>query len=1292
MSQFGRTALKWPFESKDIDKFLLSFARFRETLTTALTIDHTQEVVGMSQEQVLSQLPVAKYASYDAYADEHDTRCHPKTRVDLRKDIMSWAEDPEGPRIFWLNGMAGTGKSTISRTLAQAFADRGCLGGSFFFKRGERDRGSAAQLFTTLCSQLIAWKPALAPHVRAAMDADRTVTTKSLRDQFGKLILSPLGKLEEQLAEKITVVFVIDALDECERDDEITEVVHLLSQAKVLSTLILRTLITSRPEIPIRLGFHQIGGNYQDLILHDVPKPVIEHDIAVFFDDRLEQVRDRYNSTCREERRLPPDWPGSDATQSLVQMAIPLFIFAATVCRFVEDRAWNDPAGQLSKILQYTPATSATGQHAELDKLDMTYRPVLDQLIIGRSQATQKALADEFKRVVGPIVLLAEALSIPSLARLLDIRENELDRRLDSLHSVFSVPSSGERPVRMLHLSFRDFLVDSDKRDHNPFWINERVVHEQIASKCLELLTSSGHLKKDICNVKRFGAMRAEVEPSVVDKCLPAEVRYACLYWVQHLEQSRMALTENHPAYKFLTQHFLHWLEALSLLGKISEGIAMINSLRALVNPTSDQKLDAFLYDANRFILNYRSIIDLCPLQLYASAMIFTPQESIIRGLFKHHASELISTLPNVDLTWDACLQALEGGGGRVNVVLFSPDGKLIASGSEDATIYLYQAATGELRHTLEGRRTTNYGLVFSPDSKTIALVRAGNSVCLWDTITGALRCQFEVHTGWTNIAAFSPDSKIIALALGSQGIRLYNIATSELQDLPNHDTSANAVSFSPNGKTIASAFDDNMIRLWDPSTGKLQRTLRGHSDSVKDVTFSPDGKVMASRARDSTVRLWDTSTGETRYIFSGSMLDPVYAGGLILFSPNSMIFAILGGGLHGACLWDATTGKLQHTLEPEDGSQIKAIAFSPDSKTLASALSNKTVCLWDAATGKTQHTLEGHTSPVHTIAFSPDGRLIASGSSDEMVRLWDTSIVGTPQQAIERSSRHVEGVLFSPDGKIVLSAAWDRILRLWDTTTGALRHKLDDNAHTIDLTAFSPNSTMIASVPYDRTVRVWSVSTGALHHTLKGQGASVEAITFSPDSRIIASASSDRKIRLWDTSTGALRHTLKDNEDDCTKLMFSPDGKTFASMSENCKAIRLWDVMTGELQHKLESNSGPFDIMAFSPDSEEIASVLDYTIRIWGVATGAVRLTLEGHENVIEDVAFSPDGNIIASAARDDTVRLWDAVRGGLLSKLILPYFISQISFNDDGRFIKTEYGLINVCSAVDQSSNAEH
>jgi hypothetical protein len=192
-----------------------------------------------------------------------------------------------------------------------------------------------------------------------------------------------------------------------------------------------------RPELPIRLGFTVFKGKYQDLVLHEIPKPIIEHDIAAFLHSRFAEIRDGYNALYGgSKQELLREWPGPEAVNSLVQMAVPLFNFAATVCRFIQELGW-DPCRQLAKVLQY----QSRAYQSEIDKLDATYRPVLDRFLVG-SEAAKRSVVDKFRVVVGSIVLLAEPLSIRSLARLLDIQEDFVFHQLQPLHSVLSVPAS----------------------------------------------------------------------------------------------------------------------------------------------------------------------------------------------------------------------------------------------------------------------------------------------------------------------------------------------------------------------------------------------------------------------------------------------------------------------------------------------------------------------------------------------------------------------------------------------------------------------------------------------------------------------------------------------------------------------------------------------------------------------------------------------------------------------------------------------------------------------------------
>ena len=332
--------------------------------------------------------------------EEHNGTCLANTRVELQHQIMEWAKNRDGKHIFWLRGMAGTGKSTIARTVARSFADKGQLGASFFFKKGEGDRGNASRFFTTLAMDLMAHIPGLRPGIRRAIDAEPAIAEKALKDKFIKLILQPLSETKQTSLQNMEFVVIIDALDECKREEDIRAILRLLEQTKDIKPASLRVFVTSRPELPIRLGFKQMSdGTYRDLILHEVARNTIERDITLFLEYELVKIR--------EQRSVDASWPEEGHIQTLVNMAVPLFVFAATVCRFLAEANGN-PRRRLNDILKYDAE--------EISKQDVTYLPVMNHLFSGHGEREKEKLSIEFRNIVGSIVVLETPLSIISLA------------------------------------------------------------------------------------------------------------------------------------------------------------------------------------------------------------------------------------------------------------------------------------------------------------------------------------------------------------------------------------------------------------------------------------------------------------------------------------------------------------------------------------------------------------------------------------------------------------------------------------------------------------------------------------------------------------------------------------------------------------------------------------------------------------------------------------------------------------------------------------------------------------
>lgn len=412
----------------------------------------SNKLLEMDTKLVLSKLPVAAGLRWDSYHQDHNAFCLPNTRVDLLSQIQDWALDGTAKPIFWLNGMAGTGKSTISRTLARSFSNKGYLGASFFFKRNERDQDSLAKFFTTLAADMTVRHPSTSSIINKNLASDASLISKTILVQFEKLVFDPLSRT---LTEK-PIVFIVDALDECGRHEDIKLIIHLFAQLQEKPMRSIRIFLTSRPDLPSRLGFKAIEGSYQDIILHRVPTDVISHDISLFVKHTLSKIRDEFNASVPESRKLADSWPIQDDVDELASMAIPLFIFAATVCLFIADRNCGTPRELLKEVLEFQ-ATQAL----ELDQRHKAYRPVWEKPINGKMAIRREEILEQFRQIVGTIIVVAYPLTTASLAALLDMPLDTIEGTLDLLHSVLQVPKDSASAIRLLHLCFRDFLTGS---------------------------------------------------------------------------------------------------------------------------------------------------------------------------------------------------------------------------------------------------------------------------------------------------------------------------------------------------------------------------------------------------------------------------------------------------------------------------------------------------------------------------------------------------------------------------------------------------------------------------------------------------------------------------------------------------------------------------------------------------------------------------------------------------------------------------------------------------------------
>ncbi|KFA81347.1 hypothetical protein S40288_10367, partial [Stachybotrys chartarum IBT 40288] len=553
---------------KDLENIQSNTSDMKERIRTihSVTSDFDQKLV-------LDRLAIAEGASFKSQTDENFT-CLANTRVELLEQILQWVHDPNAKPIFWLNGMAGTGKSTISRTIASSLNQPRYLGASFFFKRGEADRGNVSRLMTTI---------------------------------------------------------------------------------------------------------------------------------------------------VREERKLPPDWPGNSEIKALMSITTPLFISAVTACRFIADRTYH-PERSLKDILEHQGKSANSGYGA-------TYLPVLHRQIDGLSRNRKDEVIQRFRHIVGTIITLANPLSTSALAQMLDVPQDIIDVRLDMLHSVLYVPDSPKSPIRLLHLSFRDFLVDPTTRNETPLWIDEKQMHHDIAINCLRVMKA--RLRMDICDMRNPGIARSAISRQSIADCIPQALEYSCLHWT----------LEGHS-------------------GPVHSVVFSPDST-LVASGSGDQTVRLWRADTGQ------------PVQMLEGhnrsvwSVVFSPDSTLVASGSRDRTVRL----------WRADtgqpVQTLKGHSDWVTSVVFSPGSTLVASGSYDQTVRLWRADTGQPVQMLKGHSSSVSSVVFSPDSTLIASGSRDQTVRLWCADTGQPVQTLKGHSDWVTSVVFSPGSTLVASGSDDRTVRL---------------------------------------------------------------------------------------------------------------------------------------------------------------------------------------------------------------------------------------------------------------------------------------------------------------------------------------------------------------------------------------------------------------------------------------------------------------------------------------------------------------------------------------
>jgi len=796
----------------------------------------------------------------------------------------------------------------------------------------------------------------------------------------------------------------------------------------------------------------------------------------------------------------------------------------------------------------------------------------------------------KLQRLLASLLSARMTLSVRALADLSDLASYEVSASLSRLHAVVHVPEDEDMPgLRTVHASFGDYLYS---RAPNHLRIHQSLGHEALAHGCHDVMAKQ--LRFNIS----ARPTSYDPNPSKRPEIITLSLEYACMQWVYHFA----ALINPHNLDATIGAIFrprlLLWLEVMSALRQVWRATRMLFIAAGMVDTHADSDLAQFLRDANSFVASSYEAIELSAAHIYISALPFADKGSLVYQDFAPLCVGLITVDTfGIGQHGGSGIMTLTGHDDAVTSVSYSPDGRILASGSKDGSVRVWDTRTGEeAMLPLRSGDGKVLSVDFARNGKWIGSGTESGAVWVWNVAPDqAGRRQLSGHTAAVNSVAFSSDSSRLASVSSDKTIRLWSAATGEqLAFQTGHEAFVKGIAFSLDDEILASITNNGKFRQWDitgplagnrpiqPVLDPLHRFgLGSDSDSDSDsetetdsdldfdldsdfdsdfglgsrlkvhsysVDFSPDGRILA-RTDDTgkAVRLCHCKTEDIIASLQSETM------------PRSVRFLPNGQSLVAACgravrLW---------TLQPDPqhaswadlgghGGEVNWATFSPDGLYIASASDDATIKIWSTASGQsTVKSLPAHSDRVNSVAVSHDGALIVSGSDDGSVRLWNAR---TAAATIPPLRGHIDWVLsvsISSDGRLIASASVDCTIRLWDTQTGAaVGEPMRKHTRCVRAVSFSNDGRWLASASDDMTVRIWDVATqrASAAGPLRCQEW-VLAVIFSPDDELFAAGDNSGHVYLWLTDTGEQAHEpFTANDTGVYSLAFSPDGTKIVS------------------------------------------------------------------------------------------------------------------------------------------------
>ncbi|EGX50850.1 hypothetical protein AOL_s00054g936 [Orbilia oligospora ATCC 24927] len=1147
-------------------------------------------------------------------------------------DFKKWRNDDQY-HILWISGDPGKGKTMLLCGIVNELErDNSATDGfylSYFFCQGTDVRiNNATAVLRGLIFSLILQDESLGSHIQQIYDQVGEGAFEGVNSWFrlSKVFDAILSDLVQEPTN--TVYLIIDALDECVSD--LGKLLDLISKfVSTSSSPQIKWIVSSRnwSDIERKLALPaSIGGSRLSLELNS---SLVSRAVEAYIGD---QVLKLWPSERDEEFR-------NQVCKQLIKQADGTFLWVSLVMKDLEEL---QGAYQYKKTVLKKLREIPSG-------LPQLYGLMMQKIKSLRGENPRLCLV-----ILSTMAIAYRPLQLAELTALTELESDptEPDMIEALVKDCGSFLTVRQNTIYFVHQSAKDFLLEENSFA-NFFSGRPKYIHYSMFSYSLQAMSKS--LRKNIYSLPR-PEFEVNNDLKIPELDPLASVRYSCTHWVGHFLEGNYGdncFSNNddyHTILNFLQKHFLHWVEALSLMGMSAEGLKMIESLLFMCKVSQPQRLKftaplaaklakyfknlagtlpSFIYDAKRFIMMHQSIIGRMPLQLYSSCLLFSPKQSVIRQQNWGEVSPWVNNTRAIQENWNLCLQVFDDG-----IVCSQPGPGLEA-----------RPVRG-----LDSRSSKPHGeprfvtvVFFSPDGKLLAFQKQvqmemgsdgfGESCRLWDVSMGSLQAEIplgKVHK--PQDAIISPDGRLLAsifhsrIGYGLGSIALWNTDTGALHtELPE---TGSRVGFSPDSKFLAyfsQTNDRRAIKLWNIATKSLHAELAVNFRYPSQFTFivPPDGKFLALLKCESfshihyTIQVLSTDNGALRAEMTAFSLlgEPVFA-----FSSDGRLLAYVSSQSI-ITLWDVIMETSRGELK--DSSWIESFSISPSNELLACCLGNHTISLWNLATRTLQARFQDHNASIISISFSPDSALLASSSTDGTLKVWDTSAKALHTElAIGKNTySYLTSCALGPDGTLVASCFASGFIsgKFWLRNTGlSTVFQVPDCEFEVDYIAgylfLSPNNRFLMSSRssyvtnvniYGNAINLWNTN-GSFHtRLLLGESiycdpsvAVTIAITnpFSPDSTLIAFVSygySEDRIAVWRTATGAL-HTqftidaIRIPKFQGTYLSFSPNSELLAFHMHNELPLFVWDIVTKSLRIKF--TGGYYNHLAFSHNSKFLA------------------------------------------------------------------------------------------------------